>query len=54
MCVIIIYMLLICCRNREARLRHHLGTRYDSRSGVFDWDYHMKLHEMVSYIIIAL
>ena len=34
--------------HREGRLRHHLGPRYDSRSGVFDWDYHMKLQEMVS------
>ena len=33
---------------RESRLRHHLGVRYDSRSGVYDWDYHMKLQEMVT------
>ena len=33
---------------REGRLRHYLGVRYDSRSGVYDWDYHMKLQEMVS------
>lgn len=33
---------------REGRLRHHLGARYDSRSGVYDWDYHMKLQEMVT------
>ena len=33
---------------REGRLRHYLGIRYDSRSGVFDWDYHMKLNELVS------
>ena len=34
-------------------MRNHLGTRYDSRSGVFDWDYHMKLHEMVSRVCSA-
>jgi dynein assembly factor 3 len=34
----------------EGRLRHHLGTRYDSRSGVFDWDYHMKLHELAEIV----
>ncbi|GFG33792.1 hypothetical protein Cfor_05135 [Coptotermes formosanus] len=27
----------------DKRVRQHLGTRYDSRVGVFDWDYHMKL-----------
>jgi len=27
----------------DQRVRQHLGTRYDSRVGVFDWDYHMKL-----------
>ena len=32
---------------RDLRLRQHLGTRYDTRRGVFDWDYHMKLTEMV-------
>ena len=32
---------------REGRLRHYLGVRYDARSGVFDWDYNMKLVEMV-------
>ena len=32
---------------RDQRLRHHLGTRYDARDGVFDWDYHMRLGEMV-------
>ena len=34
---------------RDQRLRHHLGTRYDARDGVFDWDYHMRLAEMVRY-----
>lgn len=28
-------------------MRSHLGCRYDSKDGVFDWDYHMKLHDMV-------
>ncbi|KAJ9596537.1 hypothetical protein L9F63_012436 [Diploptera punctata] len=27
----------------DNRLRKHLGTRYDSRKGVFDWDFHMHL-----------
>lgn len=34
---------------REGRLRHYLGARYDSRRGVFDWDYHMKLKDMVGF-----
>ncbi|XP_066538492.1 dynein axonemal assembly factor 3 [Hoplias malabaricus] len=29
----------------DARVRQHLGTRYDSRSGCFDWDLTMKLHQ---------
>ena len=33
--------------HRDQRLRHHLGTRYDARDGVFDWDYHMRLAELV-------
>ena len=33
---------------RESRLRNYLGVRYDSRSGAYDWDYHMKLQEVVS------
>uniref|UniRef100_W5KXR8 Dynein axonemal assembly factor 3 n=1 Tax=Astyanax mexicanus TaxID=7994 RepID=W5KXR8_ASTMX len=28
----------------DARVRQHLGTRYDSRKGCFDWDLTMKLH----------
>lgn len=28
---------------RDHRLRKHLGTRYDSRRNVYDWDYNMKL-----------
>lgn len=37
-------------RHWEGRLRHYLGTRYDSRSGVFDWDYHMKLNELAAIV----
>ena len=33
---------------RNGRLRHYLAQRYDSRKGVFDWDYHMKLQDIVS------
>ncbi|TRY69636.1 hypothetical protein DNTS_032752, partial [Danionella cerebrum] len=29
----------------DARVRKHLGIRYDSRRGAFDWDLTMKLHE---------
>ncbi|KAM6897136.1 dynein axonemal assembly factor 3 [Xenentodon cancila] len=29
----------------DYRLRQHLGTRYDSRKGCFDWDLTMKLYE---------
>ncbi|KAI4876443.1 hypothetical protein NFI96_010328 [Prochilodus magdalenae] len=29
----------------DARIRQHLGTRYDSRKGCFDWDLTMKLHQ---------
>uniref|UniRef100_A0A672JUJ1 Dynein axonemal assembly factor 3 n=1 Tax=Salarias fasciatus TaxID=181472 RepID=A0A672JUJ1_SALFA len=28
----------------DYRVRQHLGTRYDSRKGCFDWDLTMKLH----------
>lgn len=31
--------------NRDKQLRSSLGTRYDSRTGAFDWDYNMKLIE---------
>jgi len=27
----------------DQHVRQHLGTRYDSRFGVFDWHYHRKL-----------
>ena len=39
---------------REGRLRHYLGARYDSRSGVFDWDCQMKLKEMVRKVTISV
>ncbi|XP_061765351.1 dynein axonemal assembly factor 3-like [Nerophis ophidion] len=29
----------------DYRVRQHLGTRYDSKRGCFDWDLMMKLHE---------
>lgn len=29
----------------DYRVRQHLGTRYDSKKGCFDWDLTMKLHE---------
>lgn len=34
------------CELWEHRLRNSLGVRYDSRIGVFDWDYHMRLKEI--------
>lgn len=30
----------------DGRIRQSLGTRYDSREGVFDWDYYMRLKEI--------
>lgn len=29
----------------DSRLRHYLGSRYDARRGVADWDLRMKLHD---------
>lgn len=29
----------------DYRVRQHLGTRYNSKNGCFDWDLAMKLHE---------
>lgn len=29
----------------DSRLRHYLGSRYDARHGVSDWDLRMKLHD---------
>jgi len=34
----------------ENRVRSFLGTRYDSRNGLFDWDYNVKLLDMVPVI----
>ncbi|XP_017768333.1 PREDICTED: dynein assembly factor 3, axonemal homolog [Nicrophorus vespilloides] len=30
----------------DRRLRKTLGVRYDTRTGVFDWDLHMRLHDI--------
>lgn len=38
------------CELWEHRLRYSLGTRYDHRLGVFDWDYHMRLKEIAERI----
>ncbi|XP_038608403.1 dynein assembly factor 3, axonemal [Tachyglossus aculeatus] len=35
----------------DARLRHYLGSRYDSRTGVSDWDLNMKLHDRGAQVI---
>ncbi|XP_012589041.1 PREDICTED: dynein assembly factor 3, axonemal [Condylura cristata] len=35
----------------DARLRHYLGSRYDARRGVSDWDLHMKLHDRGARVI---
>ncbi|CAL8306328.1 unnamed protein product [Boreogadus saida] len=35
----------------DARVRQHLGTRYDSRRGCFDWDLAMKLHQRGAGVI---
>lgn len=29
----------------DSRVRHYLGSRYDARRGVADWDLSMKLHD---------
>lgn len=38
------------CDLWEQRLRHSLGVRYDTRFGVYDWDYHMRLKELAGQI----
>lgn len=38
------------CDLWDQRLRHSLGVRYDTRFGVYDWDYHMRLKELASQI----
>ncbi|KAM9837955.1 dynein axonemal assembly factor 3 [Aulostomus maculatus] len=35
----------------DYRVRQHLGTRYDSKTGCFDWDLTMKLHDKGSGVI---
>ncbi|XP_012890025.1 PREDICTED: dynein assembly factor 3, axonemal [Dipodomys ordii] len=35
----------------DARLRHYLGSRYDARHGVSDWDLRMKLHDRGAQVI---
>ncbi|XP_025841027.2 dynein axonemal assembly factor 3 [Vulpes vulpes] len=35
----------------DSRLRHYLGSRYDARHGVSDWDLHMKLHDRGARVI---
>ncbi|XP_045059870.2 dynein axonemal assembly factor 3 isoform X2 [Desmodus rotundus] len=35
----------------DMRLRHYLGSRYDARRGVSDWDLHMKLHDRGARVI---
>ncbi|XP_058386276.1 dynein axonemal assembly factor 3 isoform X2 [Diceros bicornis minor] len=38
----------------DSRLRHYLGSRYDARRGVSDWDLHMKLHDRGARVIHTL
>ncbi|KAJ3607692.1 hypothetical protein NHX12_024743 [Muraenolepis orangiensis] len=38
-------------RSWDARVRQHLGTRYDARRGCFDWDLAMKLHHRGAGVI---
>ena len=42
--VSLLYSVCLC---RDGRVRHNLAARYDARYGVFDWDYNMKLMDMV-------
>ncbi|KAM6153828.1 dynein axonemal assembly factor 3 isoform 3-T4 [Erethizon dorsatum] len=35
----------------DARVRHYLGSRYDARRGVSDWDLRMKLHDRGALVI---
>lgn len=35
----------------DSRLRHYLGSRYDARRGVADWDLRMKLHDRGAQVI---
>lgn len=38
------------CELWEHRIRHSLGLRYDTRVGVYDWDYHMRMKEIAGQI----
>uniref|UniRef100_A0A8I3WIL8 Dynein axonemal assembly factor 3 n=1 Tax=Callithrix jacchus TaxID=9483 RepID=A0A8I3WIL8_CALJA len=35
----------------DSRLRHYLGSRYDARRGISDWDLRMKLHDRGAQVI---
>ncbi|XP_060223121.1 dynein axonemal assembly factor 3 isoform X2 [Meriones unguiculatus] len=35
----------------DSRVRHYLGSRYDARRGVADWDLSMKLHDRGAQVI---
>lgn len=37
----------------DFRVRKALGTRYDNRKGVFDWDYHMRLTDIGAGVIFS-
>lgn len=39
------------CALWDGRLRRSLGARYDSRFGVFDWDYNMRLRDVGGTIV---
>ena len=39
---------------RENRIRAYLGVRYDHCSGVFDWDYNMKILDLVSAFLFIV
>ncbi|XP_061565351.1 dynein axonemal assembly factor 3-like [Cololabis saira] len=43
--------LILMSKAWDYRLRQHLGTRYDSREGCFDWDLTMKLYEKGCQVI---
>lgn len=38
----------------DSRLRHYLGSRYDARRGVADWDLRMKLHDRGAQVTFCL
>ncbi|GBP43844.1 Dynein assembly factor 3, axonemal homolog [Eumeta japonica] len=41
------------CELWEQRLRRGLGVRYDSRAGVFDWDYYMRIRDLANQICVS-